>query len=82
MEGLVASSSAISPFFSSRLNRESQASRSSAGPAQDKKRENNLRHKQGAKLQEVSLERCSRRDEVSKGQARKGRSTRRHAALR
>lgn len=54
MEGLVASSSAISPFFSSRLNWESQASRSSAGPAQDKKKENNLWHKQGTKFQEVS----------------------------
>lgn len=47
MEGLVASSSAISPFFSSRLNCKSQASRSSAGPAQDKHRGNNPWHEQG-----------------------------------
>ena len=47
MEGLVASSSAISPFFSSRLNWESQASRSSAGPVQDKHRDNSPWHKQG-----------------------------------
>lgn len=47
MEGLVASSSAISPFFSSRLNSESQASRSSAGPGKGKHKDTRPWHKQG-----------------------------------